>query len=280
MQSSGIISLFIIVANFFASYQGFKNHLFYDKYSFKVDNILLYKDYKRIVTAGFLHVNWMHLIFNMLAFYFFSSGLESAIGGINFLIIYFAGLVGGNLLTLLLHKDDGGYSSVGASGAIAGVIFTTIALTPGMKIGLLFLPISIPAWLFGLLYILYSIYGIRSKKDNIGHDAHLGGALVGMAVGLIMYPAAIASNYVTILIISLPAMAFIILIINQPSLLLIDNLFYKRNRQLNVEDKYNLKRKTREHEIDDILEKIHKKGMDSLTKKEKTMLKEFSKQSQ
>ena len=280
MQSSGIISLFIIVANFIASYQGFKNHLFYDKFSFKVDNILLYKDYKRIVTAGFLHVNWMHLIFNMLAFYFFSSGLESAIGGINFLIIYFAGLVSGNLLTLLLHKDDGGYSSVGASGAIAGVIFTTIALTPGMKIGLFFLPISIPAWLFGLLYILYSIYGIRSKKDNIGHDAHLGGALVGMAVGLIMYPAAIASNYPTILIISLPAMAFIILIINQPSLLLIDNLFYKRSRQLNVEDRYNLKRKTREHEIDDILEKIHKRGMDSLTKKERTMLKEFSKQSQ
>ena len=254
--------------------------MFYDKFSFKVDNILLYKDYKRIVTAGFLHVNWMHLLFNMFAFYFFSMGLESAIGGINFLIIYFAGLVGGNLLTLLLHKDDGGYSSVGASGAIAGVIFTTIALTPGMKIGLFFLPISIPAWLFGLLYILYSIYGIRSKKDNIGHDAHLGGALVGMAVGLIMYPAAIASNYPTILIISLPAMAFIILIINQPSLLLIDNLFYKRSRQLNVEDRYNLKRKTREHEIDDILEKIHKRGMDSLTKKERTMLKEFSKQSQ
>lgn len=280
MQSSGIISLFIIIANVFVSYQGFKNHLFYDKYSFKVDNILLYKDYKRLVTAGFLHVNWMHLIFNMLAFYFFSTGLESAIGGINFLIIYFAGLLGGNLLTLLLHKGDGGYSSVGASGAIAGVIFTTIALIPGMKIGLLFLPISIPAWLFGLLYILYSIYGIRSKKDNIGHDAHLGGALVGMAVGLIMYPSAIASNYVTILIVSLPAIAFIILIINQPSLLLIDNLFYKRNKQLNVEDRYNLRRRAKETEIDDILEKIHKRGMSSLTKKERMMLKEFSKQSQ
>ena len=280
MESSGIISLFIIVANFFVSYKGFKDLLFYDRYLFKVDNILLYKDYKRVVTAGFLHVNWMHLIFNMLAFYFFSSGLENSIGGINFLIIYFAGLIGGNLLTLLLHKDDGGYSSVGASGAIAGVIFTTIALTPGMKIGLLFLPISIPAWLFGLLYILYSIYGIRSKKDNIGHDAHLGGALVGMAVGLIMYPSAIVTNYVTILIISLPAISFIILIINKPSLLLIDNLFYKRNKELNVEDKYNLKRKAKEQELDDILEKIHNRGMSSLTKKERMMLKEFSKQSQ
>ena len=280
MESSGIISLFIIVATCLVSYKGFKDHPLYDQYAFRVDNILLYKDYKRIVTAGFLHVNWMHLIFNMLAFYFFSTGLESSIGGLNFLIIYFAGLIGGNLLTLLLHKDDGGYSSVGASGAIAGVIFTTIALVPGMKIGLLFLPISIPAWLFGLLYTLYSIYGIRSNKDNIGHDTHLGGALVGMAVGLIMYPSALLTNYVTILIISLPAIIFIILIIKKPSVLLIDNLFYTRNKRLNVEDRYNLKKRAKEQEIDDILEKIHTKGMSSLTRKERMMLKEFSKQSQ
>ncbi len=280
MQSSGMISLVIIVANFLISYKGFKDHLFYDRYSFKVDNILLYKEYQRIVTSGFLHVNWMHLIFNMLAFYFFSSSLESSIGPINFLIIYFAGLIGGNLLTLVLHKSDGGYSSVGASGAIAGVIFTSIALFPGMGIGLFFLPISIPAWLFGLIYILYSIYGIRSKRDNIGHDAHLGGALVGMAVGLLMYPSAFANNMVTILIISLPAIAFIILIINRPSILLINNLFYNKQKQLNVEDRYNLKKREKELELDDILEKIHKKGMNSLTRKERMLLNEFSKQKQ
>lgn len=276
MQSSGIFSIALIIANILVSYKGFKDHVFYDKYSFKVDNILLYKDYKRLVTSGFLHVNWMHLILNMMALYFFSFGLESNIGGLNFLIIYFSGLIGGDLLSLLLHKSDGGYSSVGASGAIAGVIFTTIALVPGMKLGLLFLPIYLPAWLFGLIYILYSIYGIRSNKDNIGHDAHLGGALVGMAVGLLMYPSALAYNLPTILIITLPAIVFIVLIIKKPSLLLVNNLFFKRNRRLNVEDKYNLGKKARQKDIDDILEKIHKRGINSLTKKEKMMLEEYS----
>jgi membrane associated rhomboid family serine protease len=276
MHSSGIISIALIVANVLVSYKGFKDHTFYDKYSFKVDNILLYKDYKRLITSGFLHVNWMHLILNMMALYFFSFGLESNIGGLSFLIIYFAGLIGGDLLSLLLHKSDGGYSSVGASGAIAGVIFTTIALVPGMKLGLLFLPIYLPAWLFGLIYILYSIYGIRSNKDNIGHDAHLGGALVGMAVGLLMYPSALAYNLPTILVIALPAIAFIILIIKKPSLLLVNNLFYNRNRHLNVEDRYNLGKKARQKEIDDILEKIHKRGINSLTKKEKMTLEEYS----
>jgi membrane associated rhomboid family serine protease len=271
-----MISIILIIANVLVSYKGFKDVFFYEKNSFKVDNVLLYKEYRRLATSGFLHVNWMHLIFNMLAFYFFSSGLEGSIGPINFLIIYFAGLVGGNLLTLLLHKGDGGYSSVGSSGAIAGVIFTSIALVPGMKIGLLFLPISIPAWLFGLLYMFYSIYGIRSKRDNIGHDAHLGGALAGMAVGLLMYPSALASNYITILIITLPAIIFLYLIIKHPSYLLVDNLFYKKQRKLNLEDKYNIRKKAKQQELDEILEKIHRTGMKSLTRREKMLLEEYS----
>ena len=227
-----------------------------------------------MVTSGFLHVNWLHLIFNMFALYFFSSSLESYLGPFNFIIIYFAGLIGGDLLTLLLHKNDGGYSSVGASGAIAGVIFASIALFPHMQIGLLFIPV--PAWLFGLIYILYSIYGIRSNKDNIGHDAHLGGALVGMATGLIMFPSAFAANYPTILLIALPAVAFIILIIKRPSVLLINNLFFNKHRHLNLEDRYNLNKRSQQKEIDDILEKIHKRGMSSLTKREKSMLEEYS----
>lgn len=276
MEQSGFISLFIIIANFVVSYKGFKDHSFYETYSFKVDQLLLYKDYKRLVTSGFLHVSWMHVIFNMLALYFFSAYLVHNIGTLNYLVIYFAGLIGGNLLSLQLHKTDGSYSSVGASGAIAGIIFTSIALLPGLQIGLLFIPISIPAWLFGLIYMLYSIYGIRSKSDNIGHDAHLGGALVGMAVGLLMYPQAIASNYITILIITVPAILFLFIILKRPKYLMVDNLFYNNQQVLNQDDKYNIRKKARQHEIDEILEKIHKKGINSLTKKEKLMLEEFS----
>ena len=115
-------------------------------------------------TSGFLHVNWMHLIFNMIALYFFSGSLELYLGPLRFLLIYFASLVGGDALSLFIHRNDSDYDSVGASAGVTGVIFASIALFPGMRIGLLFLPLAIPGWLFGLVYILYSIYGIRSRR--------------------------------------------------------------------------------------------------------------------
>lgn len=274
----GFISLILIVANFIVSYQGFRNSLFYNKYKFNVDAVLLYKDYKRLITSGFLHVNWMHLIFNMLALYFFSGSLELYLGPVRFLIIYFLSLIAGDLLSLLVHRHQGDYDSVGASAGVNGVIFASIALFPNMRIGLLFIPIGIPAWLFGLVYVLYSIYGIRSRKYNIGHDAHLGGALVGLLIAIIMQPSALINNTWAILIIMLPSVFFIYMIITRPHILLIDNFFFnKHSNAITVDHKYNIEQVNKQKEIDRILEKIHKKGMKSLTQKEKQMLEDYSK---
>ncbi|HVX28727.1 MAG TPA: rhomboid family intramembrane serine protease [Parafilimonas sp.] len=274
----GFISLILIVANFIVSYQGFRNSLFYNKYKFNVDAVLLYKDYKRLITSGFLHVNWMHLIFNMLALYFFSGSLELYLGPLRFLIIYFLSLIAGDLLSLLVHRHQGDYDSVGASAGVNGVIFASIALFPNMRIGLLFIPIGIPAWLFGLVYVLYSIYGIRSRKYNIGHDAHLGGALVGLLIAIIMQPSALINNTWAILIIMLPSVFFIYMIITRPHILLIDNFFFnKHSNAITVDHKYNIEQVNKQKEIDRILEKIHKKGMKSLTQKEKQMLEDYSK---
>lgn len=271
------ITFFLIVTNFLFSYRGFKDHSFFLKYSFEVEQVRVYKDYKRLFTSGFLHVGWTHLIFNMVALYFFSSTLEAYIGAAEFLLVYAAGLAGGNLLSLLVHKHNSSYSSVGASGAVFSIMFSSIALFPGMKIGLFFLPFSFPAWLFGLAYVLFSIYGIRSRSDNIGHDAHLGGALTGMLVAILLHPSALHDNPVTILIIAVPAIAFILFIMKKPEALLIDNLYYKKNHYLTVEDKYNLKKRNKQEELDKVLEKIHNKGMNSLNEKEKRLLQEYSK---
>ncbi len=273
----GIISLLLILVNVIVSYQGFKNSTFYNKYKFRVDAVLLYKDYKRMVTSGFLHVNWMHLIFNMLALYFFSGSLELYLGPVKFLLIYFLSLIGGDLLSLFIHRNDGDYDSVGASAGVTGVMFASIALFPGMHIGLLFLPISIPGWLFGLIYVLYSIYGIRSRKNNIGHDAHLGGALVGLLIAIIIQPSALINNTWAIVIIMLPSVFFIYMIITRPHILLIDNYFFRKHSDaITVDHKYNIERANKQQEIDRILEKIHRKGMHSLTSKEKQMLEEYS----
>jgi len=277
MTGTGIIGLILIIANISFSYMGFKNQTFFDGYKFEVDRILVNKDYKRLITSGFLHVSWTHLIFNMISLYAFSGLIEGNLGAVRFLVIYFASLVGGDLLSLFVHRNHGDYSAVGASGAVCGIIFASIALFPGMGIGFFGLPFSIPGWLFGILYVAFSIYGIKSNKDNIGHEAHLGGALIGMTVALLMQPSAFTGNQLTILVIAVPTIAFIYLILTRPHILLIDNFYFKTHKNhYSPDHKYNEEKNTRQQEIDKILDKINKNGMGSLSKKEKEKLKEYS----
>lgn len=278
MGSLGAISLIIIVINCLVSYRGFTNKTFFESYQLDVDSILIRKDYKRLVTSGFLHLSWPHLVFNMLSLVFFSDSLENYLGGLQCALIYFVSLVGGGLFILLVHRHHGDYSAVGASGAVCGIIFSSIALFPGMNVGLFLIPLSIPGWIYGLLFIAYSIYGVRSRKGNIGHEAHLGGALVGMFAAIVMVPSALIENYVTILVISIPTIIFTYLVITRPHVLLVDNFFFKKHHAAyNIDQRYNLDRTKQQQEIDRILDKINTKGMSSLTKAESNKLKEYSK---
>jgi membrane associated rhomboid family serine protease len=277
MTDTGIAGLILIIANIAFSYKGFTNTVFFNGYMFEVDKILINKDYKRLVTSGFLHLGWTHLIFNMFSLYAFSGALEADLGVVKFLIVFFVSLVGGNLFSLFIHKNHGDYSAVGASGAVCGIIFASIALYPGMGVGFFGLPLFIPGWLYGILYVLYSIYGIKSKKSNVGHEAHLGGALIGMAVALVMEPAAIFTNYTTILVIAIPAIVFIYLIITRPHILLVDNFYFKAHKKsYSIDQRYNEEKNTRQQQVDKILDKINSKGIDSLSAKEKDTLKKHS----
>jgi membrane associated rhomboid family serine protease len=277
MSNTGIISLLLLILNVIISIRGFNNPAFFDRYKFEVDRILVNREYIRLISSGFLHVNWLHLIFNTIALGAFSGMVEGYLGSFQFLLVYFASLIGGDLLCLFIHRNHGDYSAVGASGAICGVIFASIAIFPGMSVGLFFLPISLPGWLFGLVFVLFSIYGIKSSRDNIGHDAHLGGALVGMLVGILFDPGALTRNSLTIAVILVPTLIFIYLILTRPHILLIDNYFFKQHQKYyNIDHKYNADRVTRQQEIDRILEKISKSGMKSLSKKEKDALDQYS----
>ncbi|MBS1598885.1 MAG: rhomboid family intramembrane serine protease [Bacteroidetes bacterium] len=277
MTGTGFIGLILIFANVLISYRGFTSEMFFARYEFEVEKVILYKDYKRLLTSGFLHVSWMHLIFNMFSLYAFSGLIEGSLGGIRFLIIYFASLIGGNLFSLVVHREHPDYVSVGASGAICGVMFASIALFPGVGMGLFFIPISIPSWIFGIAFIGFSIYGIRSNKRNIGHEAHLGGALIGMIVAILMVPSALINNYIIILVIAVPSIIFIYLVITRPYLLLVDNFYFKTHKDYySIDHKYNEEKHNQQQEIDRILDKISKKGMSSLSKTEKETLKKYS----
>ena len=278
MSITGITLVIIVAVNIAASYKGFTNQLFFDAYKFEVDKILINKDYKRLITAGFLHSGWTHLILNMFTLLMFSEGIERYLGESLFLTIYLASLVGGCLFALFIHRNHGDYSAVGASGAVCGIVFASIALFPDMGVGFFFLPVFIPGWLYGVVYVLYSIYGIRSKKDNIGHEAHLGGALIGMMLSVILHPSALRENYFTILIITVPVIAFIYLIVNRPQILLVDNLFRKTHADAySIDHTYNAEKNMQQKEIDRILDKINIRGLNSLSKSEKNLLNEYSK---
>ncbi|MDB9882805.1 rhomboid family intramembrane serine protease [Bacteroidia bacterium] len=271
----------IILISGFITYKGFKKEHFFDKYKFWMGKILNSKEYVRLVSSGFLHVNWNHFIFNMLTLFFFGLLLEVELGAVWFVLLYFVSMVGGDLFAILFRKNDLDYMAVGASGAISGVVFASIALFPGMKMGLLFLPIMIPSWAFGLLYVAYTIFGIKSRKDNIGHEAHLGGGITGMSLAILYSPQVLETNLIPVLLILLPTVSFFIY--SQLSKNTKTPTFIRKisksdpYKNLTLDEKYNAIRADKQKEIDQLLDKINNKGMQSLSRSEKQRLEELSK---
>jgi len=112
MANIGLITIVIIIVNFIFTYKGLTDSNVFYQYSFDVDHILIYKDYKRLVTSGFLHLSWIHFGFNMFSLFLFSTSLELQMSGTTYLFIYFASLIGGNLFSLYIHRNHGDYSAV------------------------------------------------------------------------------------------------------------------------------------------------------------------------
>ncbi len=213
------IVIFIIIANAIFSIQGFNKPEFTDKYIFSTGKILYNKEYFRLITSGFLHANYGHLIFNMLTFYFFAPSVLNQTGVIGFLLLYFGSLLGGNLLSLYLKKDQPHYLALGASGAVSGVLYAFILLSPLSKIFIFFIPIGIPAWLFGIIFIGISMFGMHRQASNIGHEAHLGGAITGLLIFIALRPDYFYQEWRIALIILAPTFIFLYLIIKKPEIL-------------------------------------------------------------
>ena len=145
----------------------------------------------------------------MLTLYFFGPIISQTFGMFSFLIVYFVSIILGNLFSLFLYKRQGWYSAIGASGGVSGIIFSSVSLDPvNIKIGILFLPpeLSIPGYIFGLLYFGYSVYSMLNPRanDNIGHAAHLGGAFFGLVFSVFIAPELAISNILYLGIMSLP----------------------------------------------------------------------------
>ena len=200
----------IIAINILMSLKGFNDSNFFDRYKFSVGAINAgQKD--RMLTSGFLHVDFSHLFFNMFTLFFFAPVVIDWLNTIKFIIIYVISLLAGSLLSLVFHKDEPYYSAVGASGAVTGILYAAILFEPNMTLGLLFIPLPIPAYVFGIGYLLYSIYGMKSRLGNIGHTAHFGGAIGGYVTTLIFLPSLLETDTLMVGLLAIPIILLFIL---------------------------------------------------------------------
>jgi membrane associated rhomboid family serine protease len=191
-MGSGPGALVILVLTIVISVIGFKSPSLIDRMLFRPYYLVRKGEWDRLITSGFVHIDGMHLLFNMLSFFFFAFALERAIGTVRFLALYMVSLALSELGTWLKHRNNPQYASLGASGAVLAVMFAYIVYFPTSRLSLLFLPIPVPAPLFALLYLAYSWWQARQNGGRVNHDAHFGGAIFGLLFVLVTDPAAFA----------------------------------------------------------------------------------------
>ncbi|MFM7022735.1 MAG: rhomboid family intramembrane serine protease [Flavobacteriales bacterium] len=188
------ITLIIVIATALFSYLAFTRSELVYKYILNPYQVIHQKQYYRIVTHGFLHADWMHLIFNMLALYSFGRQIEYDFqilfnpekGMIYFLLLYFMGMIFSSIYSIAKHKDNHSYNALGASGAVSAVVFASILLHPEGSI--MFFIIPMPSVVFGVIYLVLSAYMSNKGRDNIGHDAHFWGSIFGFIFPIVMKP--------------------------------------------------------------------------------------------
>lgn len=204
-----LVTIIIIGINILISFKGFNDDSFFQKYKFNIGDLKRGAKYQ-VFTSGFLHVDTTHLFVNMLTLYFFANVVIFGIGSTGFILVYLVSLILGNLLSWFFHKEELHYSAVGASGAVMGVLYSAILLRPDMMLGLFFI-IPIPAYVFGIGYLLYTIYGMKRRLGNIGHDAHFGGAVGGYILTLILAPWVFENHLLMVILLAVPIIILFVL---------------------------------------------------------------------
>ena len=273
-----ITTITIIIVTVLSSLAGFRNPDFVERHLFSVREILAEKQFHRVFTSAFLHADGNHLILNMLSLYLFGRQIELMLGAQRFLLIYFAAVLGGSVLSLVIHRQHE-YRAYGASGGVCGLIFSDIFLFPGGDIRMFLVPVGIPSWLYAILFFVGSFVALKRQSDNVGHDAHLGGAIIGLWTTAALEPWIVRLQPKLFIIISgLSALLFLYLAKN-PLFLSLWNFLPERRQWKSQRDERPRYRRE-EQQLDAILEKISESGIHSLNDKEKGLLESLSRKYQ
>jgi hypothetical protein len=206
--------------------------------------------------------------------FLFGSRLELAYGVLQFLAIYFGAIVGGSLLSLYVHRHHQ-YLAYGASGGTCGVLFAYILLFPGANVVAFMFPIPLPGWLYAIGYLLVSFYGLKENRGNIGHDAHLGGAIIGFLIAAGMNVEMVRENARLFFIVLGVSVALLIYLWMNPMFLPV-SAFIGRPKRWKRNSSTMPKHRRESLEVDAILEKVAQRGVQSLTEEEKAILDDVS----
>lgn len=188
------VVLLILISTGLISWQAFQNSQLRERFLFVPYSVKRNNEFHRLFSHLFIHADITHLAFNMLSLYSLGSMFEQqlnfsygfTLGSIHFLLLYFLGGLASASVIYIRNQDNPSYRSLGASGAVSAVIFASIIWNPTMSLMIMFIPIPIPAYLFGPIYLLIEYYALRRGGTGIAHDAHIGGALFGILYVLIL----------------------------------------------------------------------------------------------
>ena len=168
-----------------------------DRHLLRPHGIAQRGDWHTLITSGFIHADFAHLVFNSFTLWAFGVGLERHLGTPRYVVLYLCGLLASSLATCFIHRRQPGYASLGASGAILAVLFASILVFPRSSIFILPIPVPIPAPLFALGYLAFSVFASRTRLGRVNHDAHIVGALTGVVFIAAIEPAAIGRALAT-----------------------------------------------------------------------------------
>ncbi|MBN2519715.1 MAG: rhomboid family intramembrane serine protease [Bacteroidales bacterium] len=184
-----MITIIIIIITSLISIAAFNNSALFSKLQFNAYQVYYRKEWHRLITHGFIHANWNHLIFNMISFFFFGRYIENYFNSkFIYILFYLSAIIIASTTTLFKHKDNHWYNSVGASGGVSAIIFANILFNPFSGIYIIPIPFPIPAVIYGIIFIIYSQFMSKRYADNINHDAHLLGAVYGLLFPILLDP--------------------------------------------------------------------------------------------
>lgn len=196
------LTFIIIILTCISSIAAFQNQSMMSRMVFSPYAIKRSSEWYRFITSGFIHGSWIHLFFNMYVLFLFGSITEDyfeyfyrELGGLFYVALYLIAIILSEVYSYFKHQDNAYYASLGASGAVSAILFASILFQPLSKIGLIFFPIGIPAFIFGVLYLLYSAYMAKQANDNIGHNAHFYGAVFGFIFPVVLKPMLIVNFF-------------------------------------------------------------------------------------